>query len=69
MINSERFMSGVWMVDVVVIRDGVAIDEDTLVIPDMADLESTVVAAEAKRKNSTLRIVSLKLIRRSKKIR
>jgi hypothetical protein len=69
MIKSDRFMSGVWMVDVIVIRDGVAIDEDTLVIPDVSELEEAIVAAEMKRKNSSLQVVSLKLIRRSKKIR
>jgi len=69
MIKGDRFMSGVWMVDVIVIRDGVAIDEDTLVIPDVSELEEAIVAAEMKRKNSSLQVVSLKLIRRSKKIR
>lgn len=69
MINADRFMAGVWMVDVIVMRDGAPIDEDTLVISDISDLEAAILAAEAKRKNSELRVVGTKLIRRMKKIR
>ena len=68
-MRTDRFIPGVWIVDLVVSRDGIVIDEDSIVVPSVDLIDQYLDEYQAKKPRVKIAVAGVKIVRKTRRQR